>query len=87
MKTQSPAIKIKNTAARFRNHDGQDHGVNSISFDLKKGLFLGVVGESGSKKSDASMVFHSSYYALIDDLSDKGANNRVKLLEHKLSHK
>lgn len=44
-------LKIKNLQTRFHTEDGIVKAVNGISYEMKKGEVLGVVGESGCGKS------------------------------------
>ena len=44
-------LEVKELEVRFRAQDGNVHAVNGISFGLKEGESLGVVGESGCGKS------------------------------------
>jgi oligopeptide transport system ATP-binding protein len=46
-----PLLQVKNLTTRFYTDDGVVHAVNGISYDLKEGEILGVVGESGCGKS------------------------------------
>ena len=46
-----PLLQVKNLTTRFYTDDGVVHAVNGISYDLKEGEVLGVVGESGCGKS------------------------------------
>jgi oligopeptide transport system ATP-binding protein len=44
-------LKIKNLKTRFHTEDGVVKAVNGVSYEMKKGEVLGVVGESGCGKS------------------------------------
>src|SRR5512140_736893 len=44
-------LDIKGLETQFRTPDGIVHAVNGVSFGLKEGETLGVVGESGCGKS------------------------------------
>lgn len=44
-------LDVRGLETRFRTPDGVVHAVNGVSFDLKEGETLGVVGESGCGKS------------------------------------
>ena len=55
MLSQHSILKVENIATRFRTQEGLVHAVNGISFELKKGELLGVVGESGAGKSVTMM--------------------------------
>ena len=44
-------LDIKNLVTRFYTDDGTVHAVNGVSYDLKHGETLGVVGESGCGKT------------------------------------
>ena len=55
MLSQHSILKVENIVTRFRTQEGLVHAVNGISFELKKGELLGVVGESGAGKSVTMM--------------------------------
>ena len=44
-------LRIENLTTRFHTDDGTVHAVNGISYSLKEGETIGVVGESGCGKS------------------------------------
>ncbi|MCC6148106.1 MAG: ABC transporter ATP-binding protein [Anaerolineaceae bacterium] len=44
-------LTVQDLETRFRTREGMVHAVNGISFDLKEGETLGIVGESGCGKS------------------------------------
>lgn len=55
-------LKVKNLKTRFHSHNGFENVVNGVSFDVKAGKILGIVGESGCGKSVTSL----SIIGLID---------------------
>jgi oligopeptide/dipeptide ABC transporter ATP-binding protein len=55
MSEPQPVLQVTDLWTQFDTQDGMVHAVNGISFNLKKGEFLGVVGESGSGKSVTMM--------------------------------
>ena len=50
-KEKPTVLKVENLKTRFHTQDGTIHAVNGVSFDLKEGELLGIVGESGCGKS------------------------------------
>ncbi|MBW6472829.1 MAG: ABC transporter ATP-binding protein [Anaerolineaceae bacterium] len=44
-------LKVSDLETQFRTREGVVHAVNGVSFDLKEGETLGIVGESGCGKS------------------------------------
>jgi len=51
MNEQKIILDVKNLSVQFKTLHGLVKAVNDISFDLKKGETLGILGESGSGKS------------------------------------
>ncbi len=48
-------LKVEGLETQFRTQDGMVHAVNGVSFQLKEGETLGIVGESGCGKSVTMM--------------------------------
>ncbi len=48
-------LKVEGLETHFRTQDGVVHAVNGVSFNLKEGETLGIVGESGCGKSVTRM--------------------------------
>ncbi len=48
---RSSVLEVHNLKTHFHTQDGTVHAVNGVSFDLKEGELLGIVGESGCGKS------------------------------------
>ena len=48
-------LKVEGLETQFRTQDGMVHAVNGVSFNLKEGETLGIVGESGCGKSVTMM--------------------------------
>ena len=44
-------LKVQDLETHFRTREGTVHAVNGVSFHLKEGETLGIVGESGCGKS------------------------------------
>ncbi|MGB7859260.1 MAG: ABC transporter ATP-binding protein, partial [Acidimicrobiia bacterium] len=55
MSETQKVLEVSDLTTQFVTQDGTVHAVNGVSFELKKGEFLGVVGESGSGKSVTMM--------------------------------
>lgn len=50
-KNVTNVLEVHNLKTRFHTQDGTIHAVNGVSFELKEGELLGIVGESGCGKS------------------------------------
>jgi oligopeptide/dipeptide ABC transporter ATP-binding protein len=50
-KGSSAVLDVHNLKTRFHTQDGTIHAVNGVSFELREGELLGIVGESGCGKS------------------------------------
>jgi oligopeptide/dipeptide ABC transporter ATP-binding protein len=48
---ETKVLEVHNLKTRFHTQDGTIHAVNGVSFELKEGELLGIVGESGCGKS------------------------------------
>lgn len=55
MSTNEILLDVKNLKTKFKTEDGSFYAVDDISFSLKKGQTLGIVGESGCGKSVTSL--------------------------------
>ncbi len=83
-----PLLEIKDLKTRFYTEDGVVNAVNGVSYKLKEGEILGVVGESGCGKSVHAM----SIMRLITDPPGKIENGEIwfsgkdllKLSEHEM---
>lgn len=53
--TQAPVLEVKQLKTTFFTNDGEIPAVDEISFSVKKGEILGIVGESGCGKSVTSL--------------------------------
>ena len=51
VKEKPSVLTVENLKTRFHTQDGTIFAVNGVSFDLKEGEMLGIVGESGCGKS------------------------------------
>ena len=51
----SELLSVQDLKTEFRTRDGVVHAVNGVSFHLKAGETLGIVGESGCGKSVSVM--------------------------------
>ncbi|MCJ7717595.1 MAG: ATP-binding cassette domain-containing protein, partial [Anaerolineales bacterium] len=71
----NPLLEIKNLKTRFYTQDGVVRAVNDVSYFMKSGEILGVVGESGCGKS----VHALSMMQLIPDPPGKITNGEVWL--------
>jgi len=53
--TQTPVLDVKQLKTSFFSNDGEIPAVDEVSFSVKKGEILGIVGESGCGKSVTSL--------------------------------
>ena len=51
MPTDDTLLEVRNLHAHFLLHEGIVNAVNGVSFSIKRGQTLGIIGESGSGKS------------------------------------
>jgi oligopeptide/dipeptide ABC transporter ATP-binding protein len=55
VKQDEPLLEVSGLTVRFTTEDGVVHAVSDVSFQVRRGEFLGVVGESGCGKSVTMM--------------------------------
>jgi oligopeptide transport system ATP-binding protein len=53
---EEPLLQVDDLLVRFRTHDGTVYAVNGISFEVREGERLGLVGESGCGKSVTNLA-------------------------------
>ena len=54
--TSNFVLQVNNLVTRFKTSEGTIHAVNGVSFDIREGELLGVVGESGCGKTVTMMT-------------------------------
>jgi peptide/nickel transport system ATP-binding protein len=55
-RTNAPLLAVEDLRVRFATEDGPVHAVNGVSFELRAGEILAIVGESGCGKSVTAMA-------------------------------
>jgi oligopeptide transport system ATP-binding protein len=53
---EAPLLSVQDLVVRFRTHEGTIHAVNGVTFELRSGETLGLVGESGCGKSVTNLA-------------------------------
>ncbi|MGB5868445.1 MAG: ATP-binding cassette domain-containing protein, partial [Arcobacteraceae bacterium] len=51
MSNQKVIIEFKNVAKSYGKGEAKTHALNGVSFDIKQGEFVSIMGASGSGKS------------------------------------
>ena len=54
--TSNFVLQVNTLVTRFKTSEGTIHAVNGVSFDIREGELLGVVGESGCGKTVTMMT-------------------------------
>jgi peptide/nickel transport system ATP-binding protein len=54
-----PIVRVNDLSVRFKTVEGEIQALSNISFDLKEGEILGIIGESGSGKSTLATAMMS----------------------------
>lgn len=67
-------LKVQNLCKYFETSQGPLHAVDDVSFNIKKGSTLGLVGESGCGKSTTGRVILNLLKATKGDIVFKGEN-------------
>ena len=52
-------VRVNDLSVRFKTIDGEIQALSNVSFDLKEGEILGIIGESGSGKSTLATAMMS----------------------------
>src|SRR3954469_3099721 len=56
MRADEPLLQVRDLRTEFRTQDGVVHAVNGISYAVRAGEALGIVGESGCGKSVSALT-------------------------------
>jgi len=72
-------VKVDNLSVGFKTIEGEIQALSNISFELKEGEILGIIGESGSGKSTLAV----SLMSLLPDNATVGGE--VRFVNHMLS--
>ena len=74
-------VRVNDLSVRFKTIDGEIQALSNISFDLKEGEILGIIGESGSGKSTLATAMMS----LLPDNASVGGEVRLSASFHRLT--
>lgn len=55
MTNEIPELKVENLVVRYDTEDAKVHAVNDISFEVYKGITMGLVGETGAGKTTTAL--------------------------------
>ena len=70
---REPILQVKHLLTQFHSDGGKVNAVNDVSFDIKEGQTVCLVGESGCGKSATAM----SIMGLIDSSSGQVSNGEI----------
>lgn len=80
MNREDIIISAKNVTFDYPNFDNEEEGSNraldNISFDVKKGEFVGIIGHNGSGKSTLSKLLNAILLPNEGDIEIKGMNTK-----------
>ena len=71
-------ISIQNVSFKYRTGEGMEDvlALDNVSFDVKKGDFVGIIGHNGSGKSTIAKLLNAIYFPTNGDIFISGMNTK-----------